>query len=258
MTSCKILCPHLIMQRNVKQATLTVNGSLTDFWGISEPSSTTSIQFELSPSVKDQVESQGIPHTAVHVLEINGASKPWSHNLCDGDVISLYPYDNTTKCAPIFLQPERFIADVHLGKLANTLRLLGFDTSFDSDWDDDEIIERSNSEQRMILTRDLGLLKNGASCYGYWIRSTDPDKQITELFNRFELSSSVAPFTRCMKCNGLLTKVEKETVQEKVPPKVQEWHSDYWQCTNCKQVYWQGSHFKDLQQKVDNLLDNTS
>lgn len=244
------------MQRNTKQATLTVKGSLNDFLEISEPASAVTIEFELSPSVKDQVESQGIPHTAVQRLEINGIQQNWSYNLCNGDEITLYPYSRDSSCAPIFRKPKQFIADVHLGKLANTLRLLGFDTIFNTDWSDKEIIERSNNEQRMILTRDLGLLKDGAAQYGYWIRSTDPDVQITELFQRFELSLFVAPFTRCMKCNGQLQQVDLATVKDDVPAKVQDWHSDYWQCRNCEQVYWQGSHFKQLQQKVEKLVHN--
>ncbi len=106
----------------------------------------------------------------------------------------------------------------------------------------------------MILTRDLELLKNGRSRYGYWVRSTDPDDQVIELFERFNLSDKIKPFTRCMKCNGPLEQASLEEIDEKVPPKVKKWHSKYWQCSSCDQVYWQGSHFKDLQQKVDELL----
>ncbi len=238
-----------------KKAFLIVHGMLQDFLS-SSSNPPHEIYFELHPSVKDLFEAQGIPHTAVAKVEINGMEQDFSYNIQEGDQIMLYPYDELAAdyVDQIYQSPSSFIADVHLGKLVKTLRLLGLDCAFDPHWDDQEIIDRSNAGPRMILTRDLQLLKNGAANYGYWIRSTNPDEQIQELFARFDLAEKVNPFTCCMKCNGSLQQAELQEVKDSVPPKVQQWHSDYWQCTNCGQVYWQGSHFKDLQQKVDKLL----
>ena len=60
-----------------------------------------------------------------------------------------------------------------------------------------------------------------------------------------------------MKCNGLLGQVPLDQIEGKAPPKVKKWHAEYWQCSNCDQVYWQGSHFDKLQQKVNKLVDRT-
>ena len=237
-----------------KKAFLAASGILQDFLNSPRPNQEMKINFELSPSVKDLFEARGIPHTAVYKIEVNGVVKSFDYNVKESDRIKLFPYKTTEHIDDIFVRPSSFIADVHLGKLAKTLRLLGLDCIFNKDWDDERIIASSNNEQRMILTRDRELLKNGRTRYGYWIRSTNPDEQINELFERFDLLDKIDPFTRCMKCNGLLEQVPLEQIEEKVPPKVKQWHSEFWQCKECRQVYWQGSHFKDLQQKVNKLL----
>ena len=238
----------------MKEATLTAAGALGDFLKTTRP---LELSFELHPSVKDVVESQGIPHTAVHKLFINGTEQDFNYNLRDGDQIIAYPFTHpdSTDVDPIFISPVRFITDVHLGKLTKTMRLLGLDTRSGNNWDDLEIIHQSNKEKCMILTRDLELLKHGNTRYGYWIRATNPDEQINELFDRFALANQVQPFTRCMKCNGLLTETELKEIKGQVPPKVQQWHSKFWTCTKCNQVYWKGSHYKQLQQKVAELTD---
>jgi uncharacterized protein with PIN domain len=243
-------------QKNVR---ITACGTLQNFLDSSGSDNPLDINFELNPSVKDLFEAQGIPHTAVQKLEINGALQDFSYNVKDGDHIKLYPYstDNIDDVEEIYIRPSAFIADVHLRKLVKTLRLMGIDTAFNKKWDDKQIIRLSNKERRMILTRDLGLLKDGDSRYGYWIRSTDPDQQIKEVFSRFKLADAVAPFTRCMNCNGKLRKVILKDVKNRVPPKVKKWHSTFYECTNCHQVYWKGSHFKKLKEKVNRLTGLT-
>lgn len=237
------------------KAILIANGSLGDFLDLTETHRHI-VFFELHPSAKDLIEAQGIPHTALFKLEINGKEKTLDYNLQDGDEISVYPFETVNKNTfdPIFSSPTSFIVDVHLGKLARTLRLLGFNAQFNTSWDDDDIIRLSNSAHGMILTRDIELLKNGDTKYGYWIRSTDPDQQIKELFQRFSLRNQIKPFSRCMKCNGLLEKVRPDEVEDRIPPKVKKWHSIFYKCSNCGQVYWKGSHFNKLEQKVAALI----
>jgi len=243
-----------------KKATLILKGSLGDFRPTDmENTQSLPLYFELHPSLKDILEARGIPHTAVFKVEINGRTESLAYNLQDGDRITAYPYEfvKDSTIAPIWINPKAFVADVHLGKLARTLRLLGFDTAYNSDWEDSQIIEQSNSDHRMILTRDKELLKNGTTQWGYWVRATDPDQQIRELFARFQLAGQTNPFSRCMKCNGMLKKTDKNEVKNEIPPKVRKWHSDYWRCVQCGQVYWKGSHFEKLQAKVEELTAST-
>lgn len=238
-----------------KTAVLNLVGSLQDFIATDSPS--VEMTFELSPSVKDLIESKGIPHTAIFKLKVNGRQKTLDYNLQDGDEVKPFPFElvDEKQWDPIYSRPTAFIADVHLGKLVKTLRLLGFDTAYNKSWDDPTIIHKSNGQRRMILTRDLDLLKNGATRYGYWVRSTDPDQQIRELFGRFSLGDNIHSFSRCMKCNGKLQSVSLEQVENKVPAKVKKWHSVYWVCQTCGQVYWKGSHFEKLKKKVKELKE---
>jgi len=240
------------------KATLIAKGSLQNFLHRSrnnEEYTSVDLVFELHPPVKDLIESQGIPHTAIFKLTVNGQENSLDYNVQKGDQIAVYPFERVDKSNIdlIFSEPTSFIVDIHLGKLLKTLRLLGFDAASNESWDDMDIIRKSNEEHRMILTRDVELLKNGDTRFGYWVRAQDPDQQIQELFHRFSLANHLDPFSRCMKCNGLLEEVPLSKVNDQVPPKVKKWHSQFFQCQNCKQVYWKGSHYEKLQQKVDAL-----
>ncbi|NGP87232.1 Mut7-C RNAse domain-containing protein [Fodinibius halophilus] len=239
-----------------KQATLRPVASLKDFIKKSSNDiSLLSVSFKGTPAVKDLIEAQGIPHTAIFGLKINGERKSLTYNLTGGEEITAYPFEEISKSnlSSEFISPEKFILDIHLGKLTKKLRLFGFNAILNPNFTEQDIIHISNAENRMILTRNIGLLRHGDTQQGYWVRNTDPDKQLRELFNRFELSKNINPFNRCMECNGRLVRVALAEVQEKVPPKVQQKHSLFYQCQECQKVYWQGSHFKDFKKKVDLL-----
>lgn len=246
------------MRNNLpKKAYLRACGTLQDFLSKEQQSrELLQLSFELNPSAKDLLEAQGIPHTAVFQLFINGQLNPLNQNIRDGDVLVAYPFSATSqeKIDSVFYSPKSFLADVHLGKLSKTLRLLGIDVQPAIDLSKQEIIQLSNSNKKMILTRNIQLLKNSKTLFGYWVRSTDPDTQVGEIFQRFKIISKVAPFSRCMECNGILQEVPLQKVRGKVPPKVQEWHDAFYKCTTCSRVYWQGSHYQKLKQKVSMLI----
>jgi hypothetical protein len=151
------------------------------------------------------------------------------------------------------LRQTRFVLDVHLGKLARYLRLLGFDTLYRPDCDDATIVSLSLAGSRLILTRDKGLLKHAAVTRGYWLRSTVPRQQLREIVRAFDLAGSMHPFTRCMRCNCELTPVAKDAVASRLPPRVRSHFDEFAQCPGCAQVYWRGSHYERLRQLVDEL-----
>jgi len=238
------------------KATLIARGSLQDFWGYSKEEATSqALVFELHPAVKDLIEASGIPHTAIFGLTVNGSRQTLDYNVGENDVITIYPFEESDRSEldSIFSQPRSFVVDVHLGKLVKNMRLLGLDTVFNKDWTDDNLIRISNEQHRMLLTRDIQLLKNGNTQFGYWVRSQNPDEQIKELFRRFSLAGYLAPFSRCMKCNGLLNEVPLSRIEDQVPPKVKKWQSRFFRCRDCGQVYWKGSHFEKLREKVTEL-----
>ena len=221
-----------------------------------EPSRLT-ISFELSPSAKDLIESKGIPHTAVFKLLVNNHSKTLEYNVTADDEIDIFPLEmaGDENIDPIFTHPSSFIADGHLSKLGRDLRLLGLDTLIAEKYDEKEIIHVSNKAKRMILTRNLSLLQHGSTQYGYWVRNEDPDKQLEEILSRFDLSKSIQPFSRCMSCNGRLVETTLKEVHNDVPPKVREWCDRFHKCNSCGKVYWKGSHYDKLKEKVDRLVE---
>ncbi len=211
-----------------------------------------------TPAIKDAIEAIGIPHPEVDLILVNNKSVDFTYRLQSGDRVAVYPVfellniRSVSHLRPKPLRRIRFILDVNLGKLARNLRLLGFDTLFQNNYKDKEIIAIAQKEQRLILTRDIELLKNKRVNRGYWVRSTDPDKQIKEILFKFDLFDQIHPFTRCLVCNGLLKKVPKNEVIEHLPPKTKVHFDEFYQCTDCGKIYWRGSHFKRMNEMIKN------
>jgi len=147
----------------------------------------------------------------------------------------------------------KFIADVHLGKLARKLRLLGFDTYFESNLDDNEIIRMSLAEDRIVLSRDKELINNSRITQGYRILSSDPREQIREVMIRFNLQNNLNPFSRCIDCNGMIENVSKESVNEYLPPKTRQYFDEFFRCHDCGKIYWEGSHYENMKKQIQNL-----
>jgi uncharacterized protein with PIN domain len=209
--------------------------------------------FQGRASIKDMIEALGVPHTEIDLILINGRSVDFQHPVRDGDSISVYPVFESLDIHPIIrlrpspLRRPAFILDTHLGRLAAYLRLLGFDSLYQNDFADEELARRSTGEQRILLTRDRGLLKRSIITRGYCVRCSVPRDQIREVVERFDLARSAAPFRRCLACNGLLTPVEKQAIQAQLPPGTREHFDEFYQCGSCGKIFWPGSHFTRLQ-----------
>lgn len=209
--------------------------------------------------MKDTIEAIGVPHTEVDVILVDGASVGFAHGLQGGERVAVYPVFERFDVAPVIrLRPEplrvtRFVADVHLGRLARYLRLLGFDTAWERDLADETIIGLAASEQRIILTRDKGILKNGRVTHGYWLRATDPLLQLDEVVHAIDLARRIEPYTRCMECNGRLQTAERSEVAHSVPLQVFLVYRDFRKCRRCHRVYWKGSHFRRLDRIIEQV-----
>lgn len=152
-------------------------------------------------------------------------------------------------CPPtVGTEPIRFILDVHLGKLARWLRLLGFDTLYRNDLDDPEIVEIAATEGRTILTRDGGIMKRRAATRGYLVQSTVPQEQLREVLDYYQLREQIQPFHRCLVCNGLLESVDKAMILEQLEPKTIRYYDTFFQCNECGKIYWQGTHYERMQE----------
>lgn len=218
--------------------------------------------FEERASIKDMIESLGIPHPEVDFIEVNGECVNFSYIVNDGDYINVYPVSISAERTPsISVRPQplsviRFVLDIHLGKLATSLRLLGFDTLYRNDYDDEELAQISSAEERILLTRDKGLLMRSLVSHGYYVRETDPQLQVVEVLRRFNLFESVKPFQRCLRCNGLLEPVAKETIIDQLPHNTQLQINEFHRCRECAQIYWKGSHYERMQQFIEGVLSS--
>jgi uncharacterized protein with PIN domain len=239
------------------RATLRFYAELQDFLPDEQRSAPITREFDVPGSIKDLIESCGVPHTEVDLIIANGQSVGFDYLVGPGDHISVYPVFESFDISPLVkvradpLRETRFVADVHLGRLARYLRLVGFDTLYDNDWDDDELTQISSNEGRILLTRDVELLKRSSVTHGYYVRSDDPQRQVLEVTRRFHLDQHLQPLTRCMTCNGLLSRVDKAAVAHRLPPRTKETFDDYSMCSECGKIYWQGSHHDELTRVID-------
>ena len=151
-----------------------------------------------------------------------------------------------------------FILDVHLGTLARLLRLLGFDALYRNDYADPEIIRLALADHRIILTRDRRLLQAKVVTHGYWLRSMNPEEQAREVLQRFDLTAQVRLAQRCPLCNGALCSVPKEKILAQLEPLTSRHYEAFQQCSDCGKIYWQGSHYLRLSNKLDRILAATA
>jgi hypothetical protein len=234
------------------QARFRFYEELNDFLPSYKRKTSFSFSYKGNPSVKNAIEELGVPHVEVDMILVNGNSVDFSYRLKKDDQVSVYPVfesldiSNVQRLRAKPLRDPKFILDVHLGRLSKYLRLCGFDALFANDLNDREIINISLSEQRIILTRDRGLLKTSRVTHGSWIRSSKPGEQLKEVIKRFDLMKVLNPFTRCLECNGILEDVAMEKVADILLPKTRDFYKEFKKCKSCERVYWEGSHYKKM------------
>jgi uncharacterized protein with PIN domain len=217
-------------------------------------------RFFVARTVKDAIESFGVPHTEVELILLNGESVDFSRLVRDGDRVAVYPVFESInirselRVRPLPLRDLKFVLDVHLGKLAGYVRMLGFDAEYGHSATDQELVQIAAGQQRVLLTRDRGLLMHNAVTRGYWLRETESRRQLAEVIRRFDLAAAVRPFSRCMACNSLLQHAEPAAVLDRLPPRIAELPYQFLLCSGCGRVYWQGSHYRRMQHWISELL----
>lgn len=247
------------------EATFRFYAELNDFLAPEHRGRTFRHAFDGTPSVKDRIESLGVPHTEVDLVLVDGQPTGFDHLLRGGERVAVYPvfeaFDvaRVSRLRPRPLRDPRFILDVHLGRLAGYLRALGFDSLYANDFSDEHIITTALDEHRIILTRDTGILKDRRVSHGRFVHATEPLSQLREVVDRFQLDGLFAPFSRCIRCNGRIESIDRgstadsavdstvEAIQPgQVPAGVLEEFDTFTRCTDCGRIYWPGSHFDRL------------
>jgi len=238
-------------------AFLRFYGALNDFLPRPRRFRTFGCTFRQRTSIKDLIESLGVPHPEVDRLIVNGELVDFRYLVGDGDRVAAYPtfhsidLGDAGRLATMTSTGLRFVADVHLGRLAAYLRLAGFDTLYRNDASDTDLADVSAAETRVLLTRDVDLLKRATVTHGCFIRNTQPGRQLVEVLRRLGCVAAARPFTRCPRCNAPLQVVDKRTVIGVVPSRTRECHDRFSRCTACAAVYWPGSHYDRIRRFLD-------
>lgn len=251
--SARAADPHAAAKRT---ADFRFYEELNDFLPEGRRKVTFAHTFRGNPSVKDTIEALGVPHTEIDLILVDDHSVGFEHMLYGGERVAVYPVferldiSPVTRLRPAPLRVTRFVADVHLGTLARYLRLIGFDTVWRNDLDDDAIIDLALAERRIILTRDRGILRQGRVTHGYWLRATDPEQQLEEVVRALDLGAGMRPYTRCLECNGTVASIGRREAVRHVPLQVFLVYRDFTRCEDCGRVYWPGSH----QSRLDDVV----
>ena len=228
---------------------LQFEGELNDFLPVEKQHVAFEHAAGNTDTLKHVIESLSVPHTEIGAVEVNGRPADLSKPPADGDDIQVFPH----RTPVLFRESPMFVADGHLGRLAAYLRMLGLDTWYERLAGDARLASVSNTEHRMLLTRDVGLLKRREVQDGYLVRSDRPIEQLSELSQRFDLPSHASPFTRCMECNGSLVPVQKSEVADLLPPHTRETKNDFSRCVKCGRIFWRGSHHARMLTWIENL-----
>ena len=236
------------------RVTVRVHGDLRDFLPARLRDVTVVRPIDGRPGVKDVIEALGIPHPEIGRVAVNGREVPLTQRVGPGDEIEVEAL--TLAAAAAFARPARFVLDGHLGRLAAYLRMAGFDTRYARDAGDDELAAVSADEDRILLTRDLGLLRRGIVRRGAFVRSDRPPVQLAEVLARFGLADLVAPFGRCMRCNEPLEEAAPSDVVGLVPPRVLREQPDFRRCRACGGIYWRGSHHRRMERILGEAIES--
>jgi len=237
-------------------------GALNDFLPAAFRQATIRRALDGTPAVKDVIEAIGVPHPEIGLVVVNGEPATFACRVSAGDRVAVFPpFRSIELGAVVSVAPPalpvtalRFVVDGHLGRLAAYLRMCGFDTVYDNHAADPELARRSAADDRVLLTRDHGLLKRGIVARGYFVRSDRPHDQLAEVIERFDLAAAARPFERCLRCNGELEAAERATVEAEVPPRVFGEQPEFRRCPSCSAIYWRGSHRARMERLLRSVL----
>lgn len=149
----------------------------------------------------------------------------------------------------------KFLCDQMLGTLSKWLRICGFDTFYvNSTISDDEIIMIAKKDKRCLITRDeeLAFRAKKENIRLIYFKSVNLDEQINLVLKNLVIDKDKF-LSRCLVCNSKISEIEKGIIRDKVPNKVFQRHEKFWFCDKCNKIYWKGSHYNNMFQKLKNL-----
>ncbi len=154
----------------------------------------------------------------------------------------------------------RFVADANLGKLAKWLRIAGYDVLYSRNIDDDSLIRIGLQDGRVVLTKDTHIPQRRAAVSGelkiILIKSDSVRDQLQQTAQTLDLDLKAHPLSLCIRCNQPLVVLAKEDIRDLVPPYVFKTHSLFSRCSVCGRIYWQGTHWDNMERELEELTSS--
>lgn len=240
--------------------TLHFHGQLAQLLSTSSQNGTVHYSLTRRASIKDILEALGPPHTEIGRIMLDGRPVDFNFIPHPGQILHIHPLQPPVNpCLPTFLRPHplpewRFIVDVNVGKLARLLRILGLDAAYHWTWRDGHIAQRAETEMRIVLSKDHGLLKRNQIQWGRLIRAQAPEDQLLEVLSFFDLQPPFVLFSRCLACNIPLQPVAKKEIEHRLEPKTKRYFHHFHLCPGCGRIYWRGSHHQHMQAWLQKII----
>ena len=237
---------------------LRFHGDLSVFLGSKAGDAVIERRLAEKTSIKDVIESCGVPHPEVDLILVDEQTVGFDHTLANDAKVEVFPVENRGTDSrrrndyKLLAFQDLLLMDIW-ERLTRNLRLLGFDVAYRQNADDRQLLEVMARENRALLTRDRRLLMHAIVQHGYCPRSQNADEQTIEVIRRFNLSELIAPFTRCLRCNAPLEEAAKADIIGKLEPLTKIYYDQFRRCPDCKQIYWSGSHFPKLQKRIEEI-----
>jgi len=207
-------------------------------------------------SIKDILESLGVPHTEVGQILCNGTPVDFHRIPTQDSSFDIHPVApplNVT--GPTLLRPEpwesvRFLVDDNVSRLSGLLRSVGLDAEHIKGASDTDLADIAEAQRRILLSRDIELLKRKKILFGRFIRATQPYQQLKEVLTFFGLEGPYALFSRCFLCNIPIQPIPKATVLHRLKPETRQYVDTLYTCPSCQKLFWHGPHCKAMLSKM--------
>ena len=151
----------------------------------------------------------------------------------------------------------KFVVDCMLGKLAKWLLILGFDVVYFRKIEDQKLAYLALKEDRILLTRDNGLMEKAKGIKCLFIKSETWRQQVKQVLNELDLWAHVKPYSRCIECNLPLKNLKKKEARNLVAPFIYERSVSFAICPCCGRVFWKGTHYDDMEFRISEILKKT-
>lgn len=143
----------------------------------------------------------------------------------------------------------KFLCDSMLGKLSKWLRIMGYDTHYQSFYTK-ERISHLVDDGRILLSRHSPTVHQYPN--SLLIRSDHVKEQLHEMRNEGHLTLERSEwFTRCLICNVTLKIAEAEYARENVPEYV--FYNNMTEirfCPSCNRYFWPGNHRNNMMSQL--------